>query len=40
VGVTAEEAQVKGQQYLKEYRERGLVIYYPYFIALKAELSK
>ncbi len=36
VGVTAEEAQLIGQQYLKEYRERGLVIYYPYFIALKS----
>lgn len=36
VGVTAEEAQRKGQQYLKEYGENGIVIYYPYFIALKS----
>jgi len=36
VGVTAEEAQLKGQQYLKEYGEKGLVIYYPYFIAIKS----
>lgn len=36
VGVTAEEAQRKGQQYLKEYGKNGLVIYYPYFIALKS----
>lgn len=36
VGVTAAEAEEKGGQFLKLYAGKGLVIYYPYFIAEKS----
>lgn len=36
VGVCAEEAAQKGGELLKEYAGRGMVIYYPYFIAQKS----
>ena len=36
VGVTAQEAEEKGGQFLKDYAGSGIVIYYPYFIADKS----
>ncbi len=36
VGVTAAEAEEKGGQFLELYDGKGLVIYYPYFIAEKS----
>jgi len=36
VGVCADEAVQKGRELLKEYAGRGMVIYYPYFIAQKS----
>ena len=36
VGVTAEEAIRKGRELLKGYAGKGMVIYYPYFIAQKS----
>ncbi len=36
VGATAAEAEEKGGQFLKNYADIGLVIYYPYFIAEKS----
>lgn len=36
IGVSAEEAIKKGRQFLNFYKDSGMVIYYPYFIALKS----
>lgn len=36
VGVTAEEAAVKGNALLEKYKDTGMVVYYPYFIADKS----
>ncbi|MTI85366.1 MAG: hypothetical protein FH756_16115 [Firmicutes bacterium] len=36
IGVTAEEAKKKGQEFLEHFKKNGIVIYYPYFIALKS----
>jgi hypothetical protein len=36
VGVTAEEASEKGSALLEKYKDSGMVIYYPYFIADKS----
>ena len=36
VGVDSEEAQARGRELLREYGEKGIVIYYPYFIAEKS----
>lgn len=36
VGVTAAEAEKSGGQFLKHYDGKGIVIYYPYFIAEKS----
>ena len=36
VGVSAGEAELKGNEFLKEYGSNGIVIYYPYFIAEKS----
>lgn len=36
VGVTAKEAYNKGAEFLNEYADKGIVIYYPYFIAIKS----
>lgn len=36
VGVTAEEAAEKGNTLLEKYKDNGMVIYYPYFIADKS----
>lgn len=36
VGVCAEEAVQKGRELLEEYAGKGIVIYYPYFIAQKS----
>jgi hypothetical protein len=36
VGVTADEAIVMGRGLLEKYSKRGIVIYYPYFIAEKS----
>lgn len=36
VGVLAGEAELKGNEFLKEYGSNGIVIYYPYFIAEKS----
>lgn len=36
IGVAAEEAVKKGCEFLHTYREKGIVIYYPYFIAEKS----
>jgi len=36
VGVTAEEAILKGNEFISKYSGDDLVIYYPYFIALKS----
>lgn len=36
VGICADDAVQKGRQLLKEYAGRGMVIYYPYFIAEKS----
>ncbi|NLV35982.1 MAG: hypothetical protein GXY17_04815 [Clostridiaceae bacterium] len=36
VGVPADEAELKGNEFLSEYGSNGIVIYYPYFIAEKS----
>ncbi len=36
VGVNAEEAYENGMELLAKYKDRGMVIYYPYFIAKKS----
>ncbi len=36
VGITAQEAQSKGKELLNRFKEHDLVVYYPYFIALKS----
>jgi hypothetical protein len=36
VGATSEEALIKGRELLREYEGKGIVIYYPYFIAQKS----
>lgn len=36
VGVTAQEAILKGKELIKTFEEHDLIIYYPYFIALKS----
>lgn len=36
VGVVSEEARMKGREFLLEYGKKGIVIYYPYFIAEKS----
>ncbi|MGE5631211.1 MAG: hypothetical protein ACM3TR_08970 [Caulobacteraceae bacterium] len=36
VGVTNEEAEAKGRLLLEAYEGKGIVIYYPYFIAVKS----
>ncbi len=36
VGVMAEEAYMKGMEFLRKFGDTGLVIYYPYFIAEKS----
>ncbi len=36
IGVTADEAFSKGKEYLAQFAENDLVIYYPYFIAVKS----
>lgn len=36
VGVDADEACLKGRAFVEEYRNKGMVIYYPYFIAEKS----
>ncbi len=36
VGVGADEAYLKGKAFLKEFAYKGIVIYYPYFIAEKS----
>ncbi len=36
VGVAADEATLKGKEFLREYGSNGIVVYYPYFIAEKS----
>jgi len=36
VGVTAREAYEKGRELLARYKNHGMVVYYPYFIAAKS----
>ena len=36
IGVTAEEAMAKGREFLADLAEHDLVIYYPYFMAIKS----
>jgi len=36
VGVDHSEARIRGMSFLEEYRDKGIVIYYPYFIAQKS----
>jgi len=36
VGVDHAEAQAKGRELLREYKGKGIVVYYPYFIAEKS----
>jgi len=36
VGVDHAEARMKGREFLREYGEKGIVVYYPYFIAEKS----
>lgn len=36
VGVTADEGMRKGREYYQKYKDKGIVIYYPYFIAEKS----
>jgi hypothetical protein len=36
VGVEAEEACLKGRAFAEEFKNKGIVIYYPYFIAEKS----
>lgn len=36
VGFEAKDAYIKGIEFLKKYSDTGIVIYYPYFIALKS----
>ncbi|MDI9500426.1 MAG: hypothetical protein QM236_06345 [Bacillota bacterium] len=36
VGVDSEEALVNGRRFLREYGRKGIVLYYPYFIAEKS----
>lgn len=36
VGVTAEEAVLRGKEYINRFSTDDLIIYYPYFIALKS----
>lgn len=36
IGVSAEEAQAKGKEFLASFSEEDLVVYYPYFLAIKS----
>ena len=36
VGVKSEQAYNKGLEYLRKYGDKGIIIYYPYFIAQKS----
>lgn len=36
VGASAEEAQQGGREFLEQYGDKGMVVYYPYFIADKS----
>jgi hypothetical protein len=39
VGVMADEAYMRGRELLRVFRDRGMVIYYPYFIAEKSGVT-
>jgi hypothetical protein len=39
VGVTADEAYRRGSELLRAFKDRGMVIYYPYFIAEKSGVA-